>query len=111
MVKAVYLFAVLALATGCAKRPVTKTTRGCLDDKIAVCNKEAHCDDASVHEYLFQEKPVFVFEPGTCGADMASEVVTADCKTLGYLGGYAGNTKINGVEFSQAIFVRVVWKK
>ena len=109
--KSMYLIAGLALLCSCGKKPIATSSKSCLDDKIVVYNKESHCGDASVSEYLFREKTVYVFEPGTCGADMASEVVTADCKTLGYLGGYAGNTKINGESFSNAEFVRVVWKK
>jgi hypothetical protein len=38
-------------------------------------------------------------------------VISSDFKSLGYLGGIAGKTKINGVEFSTATFVKTTWQK
>ncbi|SKB48042.1 DUF6970 domain-containing protein [Daejeonella lutea] len=83
----------------------------CLEAKIKEYSTSSSCSDAKVDEYTFQGKTVYAFGPGTCGADMTTEVMTADCTTLGRLGGIAGNTKINGEEFSNAKFVKTVWKK
>jgi hypothetical protein len=83
-----------------------------IQTKITAFNTSSVCSDAKVDEYFFQGKTVYVFDPGTCGADMTSEVMDADATTLGYLGGFAGNTKINGEEFSPAaVFIKNVWKK
>ena len=74
--------------------------------------KKTNCEKGvSVKEYLFQSKTVFVFDQGKCGADMTSEVIDEDCNSIGYLGGFAGNSKINGEEFSKATFVKTVWER
>ena len=70
----------------------------------------AYCKDFSVSLYNFQGKEVYVFNPGTCGADMMSPVYDASCKKLGALGGYAGITTVNGESFSSAELVRVVYE-
>lgn len=83
----------------------------CVESEIREYSSSTACGDAKVDEYTFQGKTVYAFGPGTCGADMTTEVMNADCATLGHLGGIAGNTKINGEEFSTAKFVKTVWKK
>lgn len=70
---------------------------------------EMRCDDAHVDLYGFQGQNVYVFDPGTCGADMAA-AVDENCNALGTLGGFVGNTKINGEEFSNAKRIREVWR-
>lgn len=83
----------------------------CLKKAIDVFSK-TECDkNPNVKEYTFQDKPVFVFDPGQCGADMTSEVLDKNCKSLGFLGGFTGNFKINGEDFSHAVFVKTVWEK
>ena len=52
-----------------------------------------------------------MFDPGTCGADMTSEVIDEDCNSLGYLGGIAGNVQISGTNFSEAVFIKVIWER
>lgn len=99
----------MGLFMSCSKS--ISETPACVNDKIADYSKSATCKDATVKEYNFQSQTVYVFEPGTCGADMTSAVINADCKTIGHLGGITGNTKINGTEFSSAVFVKIVWKK
>lgn len=97
------------LMIACAtKKPVIPN---CVESKISEYRLSTTCGDAKVDEYTFQGKTVYAFGPGTCGADMTTEVMNADCATLGHLGGIAGNTKINGEEFSTAKFVRTVWEK
>jgi len=44
-----------------------------------------------------------------CGGDLASYVLSENCDTLGFLGGIAGNTIINGEPFSNAEFRGMVW--
>lgn len=81
--------------------------------KIAIekFDKETNCNSAKVDEYKFQSQKVYVFDPGICGADMTSRVADENNTTLGYLGGIAGNTKINGEDFSNAKFIKTVWTK
>ncbi len=81
----------------------------CLNSKISDFKKEACSTGASVKEYLFQNQSVFCFDPGVCGGDLASCVLSENCDTLGFLGGIAGNTTINGEPFSNAEFRGTVW--
>lgn len=83
----------------------------CISKKIEVFEKESCKKGPSVKEYTFQAKRVFVFSQENCGSDMTSEVVDQNCVNLGYLGGIAGNTSINGEDFSKALLVKTVWEK
>jgi hypothetical protein len=41
---------------------------------------------------------------------LAATVFSENCEKLGILGGFAGNTKINGVEFGQiAVKIKTLW--
>ncbi|OFX51008.1 MAG: hypothetical protein A2046_06175 [Bacteroidetes bacterium GWA2_30_7] len=95
----------------CNKLDIEKGTPRCVEKKIKEFNENSSCGDAKVDEYSFQNKTVYVFEPGTCGADMTADVIDSDCNGLGSLGGFVGNTKINGEEFSKATFIKTIWKK
>ena len=95
----------------CSKQNSEETTPACITGKIQNF-KNSTCDKgANVKEYLFKGKAVYVFDPGTCGADMTSDVYDSGCKNLGSLGGIAGNTKINGEEFSNATLVKTIWEE
>ncbi len=83
----------------------------CVQDKIKSFERSSTCGDANVKEYVFKGDPVYAFDPGTCGADMTTEVISSNCNHLGYLGGISGNTKIDGEEFSNARYTKTVWKK
>lgn len=99
------------LFTACDKYRVPKDTPECIKNKIVEFDAIA-CDDGKVDKYTYQGKTVYVFAPGIeCGADLTSEVVLEDCTNLGYLGGIAGNTIINGENFSSAVFVKNIWRK
>lgn len=104
---------ILSITTflGCIKHDIEKGTPKCVVSKIKDFNKSSICDNPNVKEYTFQGKTVYVFDPGTCGNDFSSEVIDSDCNSLGYLGGFNGNTKINGEEFSNAIFIKITWEK
>ena len=101
----------LICLAGCDKQDDNRTASNCLDGTIRIFDQQATCTDPDVKEYLFQNKTVYVFNPGNCGADMHAEVIDINCKTLGYLGGITGNTKINREEFDHAVFVRTVWHR
>ena len=83
----------------------------CVETAIIDYNNSAGlCSDASVEEYIFQGKTVYVFQPGTCGADMQANVIDENCTLLGALGGILGNTLINGEDFTTATFIKTVWR-
>ena len=88
----------------------------CLNEKITEFkNGDFACSDvedgANVKEYEFQGVKVYVFDPGTCGADLFSEVIDEDCNTMGNLGGIAGLSEINGINFSEAELIKTVWER
>jgi hypothetical protein len=102
------LICLLALGS-CRQLDVPEKAPECIDRKIADFLPETCEEGASVKEYLFRNRKVYVFDRGNCGADMTSEVADDQCKTLGHLGGITGNTQIEGEEFSSATLVRTVW--
>jgi len=102
---------IASVIISCNKHDIEKGTPICVENKINDFKKSSNCDNAKVDEYSFQGNTVYTFDPGNCGADMTTEVISSDCNRLGYLGGISGNTKINGVEFSTATFIKTIWKK
>lgn len=112
MKKIIYLLVLtMVVSNACSKLDIEKGTPKCVENKIRDFDKSACADGANVKEYSFQSNTVYVFYQGTCGADLTTEVIDADCNSLGFLGGIAGNTKINGEEFSNASFVKIIWEK
>src|SRR6478735_3990164 len=105
------LFISCMMVIGCNKQKVARNTPRCIKKEIESFAKTECNDGVKVDEYMFQTKYVYLFDPGNCGADMSSQVLDSDCRTLGQLGGITGNTKINGEEFSNAKFIRNIWKK
>ena len=103
------LFAIVIIS--CNKLDIEKGTPKCIQNKIKDFNKSSSCNNAHVDEYAFQGNTVYTFDPGTCGADMSTDVFNSSCHYLGFLGGISGNTKINGEEFSNATFIKTVWNK
>ncbi len=99
-----FVISLILMAFQCNKH----TNSQCINSKISAFKSEC-CDHASVEEYTFQQEQVFVFNMGTCGADLPAYVLTSNCDTLGFLGGIAGNTTINGEDFSNASLVGTVW--
>lgn len=120
--KTLLIMALLAVGTlsSCQKRvhhhtddmtPAEK--KACVEQKLLNFQQlQETCNDATIKSYTFQSKIVYVLDYGTCIADMTSEVISEDCKSLGYLGGLSGSGKINGTDFwSNATFLSVVWHK
>ncbi len=108
-------FIILAMATtfaiGCTKNEQSTGTPECLSDKIQAFQTECCDQGANVKKYQFQGAPAYLFDPGTCGADMTSEVIDENCNVLGYLGGIAGNTTINGSNFETAQLQATIWQQ
>jgi hypothetical protein len=101
----------LFLVTACEKANDDFETSACIGKQIMTFKKESSCSNASVEEYRFQQKLVYVFSPGNCGADLTARVLDSACNTLGILGGIQGNQIINNEPFGNAVLLRTVWKK
>ena len=83
----------------------------CIKNKLSEFELQCCEKGANVKEYKFQGDNVYVFDRGTCGADMTSQVFSEDCISLGYLGGIIGNYKIQGEDFANAEFKMTCWEK
>jgi len=92
------------------KAEVVESTPACINKAIEIFSKSGCEKGMNVKEYTFQRKQVYVFDQGNCGNDMTSEVLDNSCKNLGFLGGFTGNVKINGEDFSNAVFVKTIWE-
>jgi hypothetical protein len=104
------IFLPFLFLTSCEK--IDKEAPACIKDLIRNHKNEMFlCETgASVSQYLFQGKNVYVFDPGTCGADMQSNVYSENCELLGSLGGIAGVIIINGDRFDLgATFIKTIW--
>ena len=97
---------ILTLAS-CKK---SSSTPDCIQLEIDRLKSTASlCDYASIKEFRFGGKLVYVISYGNC-PDGVSGVVDRNCNSLGYLGGIAGNTKIDGVDFgANAQYKRTIW--
>jgi hypothetical protein len=98
------------LSSGCEKNKYDAP--GCIEDKINDFKKTAICDhSASVALYTFQGKNTYLFSDGSCGADLGATVYSEECLSLGFLGGFSGNTLIQGVNFyNNAKFIKRIWE-
>jgi hypothetical protein len=107
----IHLLVILLAFTfnSCERSDSENKTPGCLENQIIEFKATACESGAAVKEYHFQDKTVYVFDPGSCGADMTSAVVDNQCNVLGALGGITGNTKIEGKDFSTATYIRTIW--
>lgn len=96
---------------GCEE--IDKNCPDCIYNKAREFSKNPICNTgSSVSEWLFQGQSVFVFTDGNCGADLGAAVYDRNCEPLGYLGGIAGNLKINDIEFySNATRIRLIWEQ
>ena len=111
--KRILFFSLLAtslilLSFQCGKGNPTFPT--CIQDKIPLFSSQACDSGATIKEYIFQNEHVFVFDFGPCGADMALPVLNSSCDTLGFLGGFVGNTIINNEDFSHGVYLSTVWQ-
>jgi len=100
----------ILFASGCEKNKYDAP--GCIEDKINEFKTTTVCDNgAYVAIYTFKGKNVYLFDEGTCGADLEESVYSEDCYKLGSLGGITGNMMISGVKFyEEAKFVKRIWE-
>jgi hypothetical protein len=100
-----------AIVAGCNRENIERGTPRCIKSKIRSFENECCATGADVKEYTFQNRKVYVFNSGNCGADMSSPVYDDACNELGQLGGITGNNTINGESFSTAMFEKTIWTK
>ncbi len=105
-------FLLLFLLMCCNSKNKTQTSAkpNCIEMKIVDFKKTACHVGASIKQFNFQNKTVYAFLPGNCGADMTTEVIDENCKTLGFLGGIMGNTQINGEKFPINQSTKIIWE-
>ena len=96
--------------TGCNKEDDNAVPE-CIQDKLTSFDENVACPTgATVKVYTFQNKEVYVFNPGGCGSDLSTDVMDEGCTSLGVLGGILGETEIAGVEFYiNAVQKRTIW--
>ena len=83
----ILILTVLSL-TSWQKLDIEEGTPRCIENLIKDFEKEQSCDKGvNVKKITFQGKTVYVFDPGTCGADITSEVIDVNCNSIGFLGG------------------------
>ncbi len=96
----------LFLLAACSKQDID----ACIQERIDSFGTEMCPTDASVKRYQFQGNAVYVINAGPCINDGTEEVLDANCTLLGYLGGLAGFTDINGEHFyNNATYESTVW--
>lgn len=94
---------------GCSKDELTDIAP-CIQTIIESA-KDFACSNSSITEYKFQHKTVFLIATNLCSPDAGADVLDINCKEIGNLWGFAGSTKIDGVEFfKNAKFIRTLWK-
>ncbi len=88
------IIALIFTLPSCASDPT------CITEKLEAFElDQGTCPGASVIKYEFQNKTVYVFSQGNCIADGAGSVVDENCNDVCLLGGIAGFTDCNGVNF------------
>lgn len=101
---------ILLVGLSACSLDIAPETPNCIENKIKKFKKSGLCESGKeVKSFIFQGNTVFVFDPGTCGNDLAADVFDPECNLLGVLGGISGNIEINGEMFSNAIFDKIVW--
>ena len=107
------IWTVLVVLMSCEKIDLQEETSNCIERKIIEFKAdESNCKTGKkVHRYVFQDEYVYVFSPGSCGADMMANVYNEDCVLICSLGGIAGNTTCNEEEFStNATDETLIWE-
>lgn len=81
----------------------------CIKEKAKIQTKEVKSTYASILEYEFQNKILYVFDLQAGETDSKADIYDSDCRFYGYLGGPEKNKVINGEDFTNAVFKRRVW--
>ncbi len=101
------LFCSTILLVACKKEV---TYSACIEAEIT--KFKTNDSAGSIEEYTFNGKTVFSFSQGQNIADGGATVLDADCKQICFLGGIAGFTTCEGIDFAKnAKLVKTIWKK
>ncbi len=102
------LYALLTVAVlSCSKKDLGSEVPGCVREIISELEANDNVrEGTTVSEYLFERRHVYVQNMGN-----VAFVYDENCDTIGLLGGFAGNTKVNGQDFANAKFIREIWRR
>jgi len=83
----------------------------CINRAIRQLQQNNNCRPGGsfVKEYSFQQQTVYEVTDCDETADGTRTIISGHCEVLGYLGGIAGNGRINGESFDKAVYIRTVW--
>jgi hypothetical protein len=88
-----------------------KSEPDCILTKIENFKKNDTFKGASIDEYEFDGKTVYLFYAGDF-PDAGTQIYDADCNDFCFLGGIAGFTKCNDKDFNKnSKFIKNIWKK
>ena len=105
-----WLFILLVAAlSSCKKFDIEPGAPDCIKNTARERTKDVNSEYATILEYEFQGKLVYVFDLDAGAPDSQADIFDTNCTLLGRLGGIAGNRIINGEDFASAIFKRKIW--
>lgn len=105
-----YLFLLLLTTlAACKKFDIEPGAPECIKNTARERTKDVNSEYATILEYEFQGKLVYVFDLNAGNPDSQADIFDSNCTLLGYLGGISGNRIINGEDFSNAVFKRKIW--
>ncbi len=108
MNKCLFFLLILTIAS-CKKFDIEPGAPECIKNAARERTKDVNSEYATILEYEFQGKLVYVFDLSAGTPDSQADIFDSNCTLLGYLGGISGNRIINGEDFSTAIFKRKIW--
>ena len=106
--KRISILCVLLTVTtlSCSKKDVELEIPACILEMVSELEaKDDVPEGVNISVYLFQKRHVYVRDVGT-----AALVYDKDCNSIGLLGGFSGNTTINGDDFANAKLIREIWR-
>jgi len=105
-----FISVLLVMISGSCSKDEVINVSSCIQARIDDAKNFA-CPNSSINEYKFQHKIVFVIATGLCSPDAGADVLNINCDIVGVLWGFAGNKKINGVDFFEnAKLIRTLWQ-
>ena len=104
-------FIFLFIGLGCTN--IEDDIPECVQNRIQTIKKDNCIDKMSEYEFNGRLVYVYGYSYDLCdGADFGSNVIDEKCNDICFLGGIAGNTTCEEVEFHEnATFIRDVWRR
>lgn len=99
--------------SSCQKVEIKTEVPPCIEEQIQSYEKsKLPCESGkSVYRYIFNDRYVYIFNPGDCGADMMSDIYDENCVRLCGLGGIAGNLLCEEINFwEEASDETLIWE-